>query len=361
MDDYSKLRLGSTKGVEGKVTWHSPSNLAIIKYWGKHGVQLPRNPSISLTLTNAVSKTTVNYKGREDYDGSADVNFTFEGEENDKFKNRVKKYFDSIKSYVPFIEQLQFDIQSENTFPHSSGIASSASAMSALALCICTIEDELFGTLKEIEDFERKSSLLARLGSGSASRSVFDAWAVWGKTGDVPGSSDEYAIGVKESVHPIFKTLHDDIFILSAAEKSVSSSAGHELMETNPYASVRYDEAKRQLFYLLKALETGDIERFGSIAEQEAMSLHALMMASNPSYILMEPNTLEMIKRIRKYRAETGMHVYFSLDAGPNIHLLYPDEIAEALLPFIENELRPLCVDGVVIKDQVGPGPIQID
>lgn len=361
MEEYSKLRLGSTKEVQGKVTWHSPSNLAIIKYWGKHGFQLPRNPSISMTLTNAISKTSVTYKGRENYAGTADVNFIFEGEENEKFEKRVQKYFDDIKPYVPFIEQFHFDIESENTFPHSSGIASSASAMSALALCICSIEDELFGTLKEIDAFERKASLLARLGSGSASRSIFEGWAVWGKTGDVPGSSDEYAIGVLEKVHPIFKTLHDDIFILSSAEKSVSSSAGHELMDTNPYANVRYDEAKRQLFYLLQAMEKGDIKRFGSIAEQEAMSLHALMMASNPSYILMEPNTLEMIKKIRKYRSETGKHVYFSLDAGPNIHLLYPDDIAVELMPFIENELKPLCVDGLIIKDQVGPGPIQID
>ena len=233
--------------------------------------------------------------------------------------------------------------------------------MSAVALCICTIEDELFSSLSDIGDFERKASMLARLGSGSASRSIFDSWALWGKTGDVEGSSDEYAIGMKEHMHPIFNFLHDDIFILSAAEKSVSSSAGHELMESNPYANVRYEEAKRQMFYLLKALETGDMERFGSIAEQEAMSLHALMMASNPSYILMEPNTIAMIKMIRAYRAESGLPVYFSLDAGPNIHLLYPDSIADEILPFIENELKPLCVDGLVIKDQVGPGPEQID
>jgi len=361
MEEYSKLRLGDTKDIQGKTTWHSPSNLAIIKYWGKHGIQLPRNPSISLTLTNAVSKTSVSYKGRESYDGNIEMNFTFEGAENPKFKERVQKYMNSIKPYVPFVEQLHFDIESENTFPHSSGIASSASAMSAFALCICTIEDELFGSLSEQSDFERKASLLARLGSGSASRSIFDSWALWGKTGNVEGSSDEFAIGMKEHMHPIFNFLHDDIFILSAAEKAVSSSAGHELMESNPYAAIRYEEANRQLFYLLQALETGDIERFGTIAEQEAMSLHALMMASNPSYILMEPNTIAMIKKIRDYRAETGLPVYFSLDAGPNIHLLYPDSIAEEIIPFIENELRPLCVNGLVIKDQVGPGPIQID
>lgn len=359
--DQDKLKLGKVEGVSGEVVWHSPSNLAIIKYWGKHGTQLPNNPSISLTLTNAVSKTKVKYSGRERYDGQPSVDFTFEGEKNEKFKNRIVSYLESIKTYVPFVDQLHFDISSENTFPHSSGIASSASAMSALALCLCTIEHTLFDSLKDNKDYERKASFLARLGSGSACRSIFDSWAVWGRTGDVPESSDEYAIGVKEMVHPIFHTLHDDIFILSKNEKSVSSSAGHALMDTNPYADIRYQEAKRNMYNVLNALRTGDVERFGSIAEKEAMSLHALMMVSNPSYILMEPNTVEMIRRIRNYRAESNLPVYFSLDAGPNIHLLYPDNVAEQLAGFIESELRPLCVDGLVIKDQVGLGPLQVE
>ncbi len=359
--ENAKLRLGDTSNVKGKITWHSPSNLAIIKYWGKYGNQLPKNASISLTLTNAVSKTSVEYSGRQSYDGEIDVDFFFEGRENPHFKSRIQKYLASIKEHVPFVEQLHFDIKSENTFPHSSGIASSASAMSALALCICSIEHELFKSLEDNNDYERKASFLSRLGSGSASRSIFDSWAVWGKTGDVEGSSDEYAIGVKDKVHPIFHTLQDDIFILSKKEKAVSSSAGHQLMDTNPYAKIRYSEARRQMFYLMEALRNGDMERFGHIAEQEAMSLHALMMVSNPSYVLMEPNTIEMIKKIRTYRKDSNIPVYFSLDAGPNIHLLYREEDKEILSEFIENDLRPLCVDNTVIKDQVGPGPIQID
>ena len=359
--ENSKLILGDKEEAQGKISWNSPSNLAIIKYWGKYGNQLPKNASISMTLTNAVSKTEVKYSRRKSYDGNIDLNFSFAGEENLKFQDRIQHYLTAIKSHVPFIEQLHFDIKSENTFPHSSGIASSASAMSALALCICSIEHELFSSLEENEDFERKASFLSRLGSGSASRSIFDSWALWGTVGEIEGSSNEYAIGMKDNVHPIFNTLHDDIFILSGEEKSVSSSAGHSLMDTNPYADIRYDEAKRQMFYLLEALRQGDVERFGNIAEQEAMSLHALMMVSNPSYVLMEPNTILMIKKVRSFRKESGIPVYFSLDAGPNIHLLYPDEVKDSLSLFIENELRPLCVDNRVIQDQVGPGPIQID
>ena len=358
--EHSNLRIGNTSEVNGAVAWNSPSNLAIIKYWGKYGNQLPRNASISLTLSNAVSKTKVAYSGRKNFDGNIDIAFKFEGQEQESFKDRIQKYLFSIKEHVPFIDQLHFDISSENTFPHSSGIASSASAMSALALCICSIEHELFKSLENQGDFERKASFLSRLGSGSACRSIYDSWALWGKTGDVAGSSDNFAIGMKDEVHEVFHDLHDDIFIISKNEKAVSSSAGHKLMESNPYAAVRYDEAKRQMFYVLEALRKGDIERFGSIAEQEAMSLHALMMVSNPSYILIEANTVARIKKIRRFRKESNLPVFFSLDAGPNIHLLYPDSIKENLEAFINEELTPLCENGIVIRDKVGLGPEQI-
>ena len=287
------------------------------------------------------------------------MNFLFEGSENLPFEKRIQDYLFSIKKYVPFVDQLEFNIKSENTFPHSSGIASSASAMSAIALCICTIEHQLFNSLEEDIVYENKASYLARLGSGSACRSIFDSWAVWGKIGEVERSSDEYAIGIKDQVDEVFQNLHDDIFIISRKEKSVSSRVGHQLMDTNPYAKIRYKEAKRHMLNVLEALRTGDIDRFGFIAEQEAMSLHALMMVSNPSYILMEAGTVEMIKKIRSFRKETSLPVYFSLDAGPNIHLLYPDSIGEELKPFIENELRPMCVENTVLPDQVGPGPLQ--
>jgi diphosphomevalonate decarboxylase len=102
------------------------------------------------------------------------------------------------------------------------------------------------------------------------------------------------------------------------------------------------------------------VETFGNIAENEALTLHAMMMASNPSYMLIEPNTVEMIKRIRAYRAETKEPLYFSLDAGPNINLLYPEEIIHNVVPFVESQLLPLCQDGKMIQDWVGEGPVQV-
>ena len=108
------------------------------------------------------------------------------------------------------------------------------------------------------------------------------------------------------------------------------------------------------------ALKEGDLETFGRITEQEALQLHALMMTSEPSYILMEGGSIELIKRVRAWREKTGHQLYFSLDAGPNLHLLYPDNIKEAVTAFIKAELLEFCEDGHYLQDQVGPGPVRL-
>lgn len=362
MIDYSnsKLLVESDKISSGSVTWKSPSNLAIVKYWGKHGIQLPRNPSISMTLNNAYTLTKVSYEPRENHEDLFDISFSFHGEEKPGFAKKIAVYFEKLLPVYPFLKQLKWNIESENSFPHSAGIASSASSMSALALCLCTIEDELFGTLSDDLLFDRKASYLSRLGSGSASRSIFPHWSVWGASQAVNGSNDEFAIPYAHEVHDVFKGFHDDILIVSKDEKSVSSTAGHQLMENNAFAAPRYEQANRRLQDLLLAMMKGDVEIFGKIAEDEALTLHALMMASNPSYLLMHPNSLEIINRVRAYREETNNPVYFSLDAGPNIHLLYPEDIVHEVRPFIEEQLVDLCVDNFWIKDWCGEGPEQL-
>ena len=97
--------------------------------------------------------------------------------------------------------------------------------------------------------------------------------------------------------------------------------------------------------------------QFRAIVESEALTLHALMMCSTPSYMLMEPQTISVINEIRQYRKESKHPIYFTLDAGPNIHLLYPDNIAEQVSPFIKEVLQPYCVGGKMIYDKVGKGP----
>lgn len=337
----------------GSVSWKSPSNLAIIKYWGKHGVQLPRNPSISFTLSKAYTKTTIQYSLKEEISDSVDLDFYFEGKSNELFHGKVERFMNSLLPIFPFLKELKLTIDSHNSFPHSAGIASSASAMSALALCLCDIERKLFKTLQSEKEFLEKASYIARLGSGSACRSVYPGMAVWGKMEEVKGSSDVYAVPYKK-LHPVFSNFQDAILIVSKKEKSVSSRAGHALMEGNIYAANRYRQATQRLRELLVALEKGDVDKFGEVAENEALTLHALMMASEPSYLLMRPNTIAVIEAVRAFREETGVPLYFSLDAGPNPHLLYPYEHKSRIELFIKQELIQYCEDGKWIADEVG-------
>ncbi|MFT5168496.1 MAG: diphosphomevalonate decarboxylase [Saprospiraceae bacterium] len=362
MLDYAnpKLVINSATTEPGTIAWRSPSNLAIIKYWGKYGKQLPRNPSISITLDAAFTETTMAFAAKTGADEGISLNFLFENKPNEAFRGKLLKFLESITDIFPFIKQLHLTIRSYNSFPHSAGIASSASSMSALALCLCSLEHQLFGTLEKDEDFRKKASYISRLGSGSACRSVYAKMALWGELGTVEGSSDLFAIPYEDKTHAIFKNCHDDILIASRGEKSVSSSAGHGLMEDNIYADNRYTQARQRLYNLVDILRAGDFDAFGRIAENEALTLHALMMMSNPSYILMHPNSLAMIEKVRQFRQDTSTPLYFSLDAGPNLHLLYPDEVTLPVKEFINSELLPLCENGEMIADKAGEGPLEV-
>lgn len=344
---------------KGIVAWRSPSNIALIKYWGKHSVQLPRNPSLSFSLSNAYTDMQVKYAAHREKRDKARINFLFEGNKNEAFANKIQKYLDSIISYFPFLTQVELEIESQNSFPHSSGIASSASSMSALALCLNDIEYMLNGK-KADHEFFHKASFIARLGSGSASRSVYGDFCVWGATSLDEKYNDEYAVEL-QNVNPVFQNLHDDILIVSSAEKSVSSTAGHNLMVDNPYADIRYAEARRKLLNLAEIIESGDINAFGKIVEEEAMSLHALMMCSDPSYVLMEPASLTVINEIRRFRKETGTPIFFTLDAGPNVHVIYPDSAKNLAQLFVKEKLLKHCEDGRHIFDVMGDGPKRIN
>lgn len=342
--------------IEGTVKWKSPSNIALVKYWGKHGRQLPRNPSISFTLSQAHTITEVQYKSLEEGQAKPRVDFAFEGGPKPAFKEKIVAYLDSIKEEFPLAANLNLKISSSNSFPHSSGIASSASSMSALALCLLSIDKEVY--VREKLDFEM-ASVLSRLGSGSASRSVYGPLAIWGATSVSAASSNEYAIPYGAEIDPVFLDFHDDILIVSKNEKSVSSRAGHALMNDNPYALNRFEQAHKHMEELTQAMAIGDLEKFGLIVEKEALTLHALMMASTPPYMLMEPNTIAVINEIKAFREQKKVPVYFTLDAGPNIHMLYPHKYVSEITEF-KKQLVQYCQDGTILSDQVGSGPEQL-
>ncbi|HSV75642.1 MAG TPA: hypothetical protein VLH37_01295, partial [Bacteroidales bacterium] len=152
----------------------------------------------------------------------------------------------------------------------------------------------------------------------------------------------------------------DAILIADDSEKSVSSSQGHALMQNHPYRETRIAQAEKNINNLLHALKTGDESLFVEIVENEALSLHGLMMTSNPGFVLMKPATLAMIEKIRNFRKGTGINICFTLDAGPNIHLVYLEKDRQAVSEFIDKELAGLCKNGNWIDDMVGPGPVKL-
>ncbi|CAI8453201.1 MAG: Uncharacterised protein [Cryomorphaceae bacterium] len=334
-----------------EVTWKSPSNIALVKYWGKYDVQIPANPSISFTLSKAVTTTTLKYTS-----GSGQVKVFLDGEEVPSFLPKIQTFFERTGWMFPFLGEFDFEIHTSNSFPHSSGIASSASGMSALALCLMSVKQELGHT---VTDFYHEASEAARLGSGSGSRSVYGPLAAWGKHVEIEGSSDTHAVAYKD-VDPVFTDFQDTILLVEKGSKAVSSTVGHGLMNGHPYAEARFNQAHENQSVLLRAMLEGDLTTFGELVESEALTLHGMMMTSMPYFILMKPGTLEIIERIWAYREKTGNPVYFTLDAGANVHVLYPKSHKDVILEFIDTELRTFCKDGSYLCDEVGLGPQQI-
>ncbi len=344
--------------IKGKKSWKSPSNIAFIKYWGKYDIQLPKNASLSMTLSHAFTQTDISYCSTK---VASKRNFLFEGKSHDEFSKRIWKFLDSLHPILPFLNQLDLHIESKNSFPHSAGIASSASAMSALALCLVDIERSIFGTLTNEKEFYEKASYIARLGSGSAARSVFGGFTIWGETNiNYLKTNNHFAVEVKENIHPNFQELQDAILIVDEGQKKVSSSLGHSLMDKHPYTDNRITQANNHISELTKTLTNGDQKSFIRIVESEALSLHALMMSSDPWFILMKPQTLDIIEKIKSYRKKSGKFIAFTLDAGPNVHLLYNRQDENEIKIFIEKELKPHCYQNHIIFDEMGKGPEKI-
>ncbi len=344
---------------DGQVTWKAPSNIALVKYWGKLPDQMPANASVSFTLQ--VSATTIILKNRKLESNRDD--FFFEIFLDDKpmpdFAPKIQTFLSRIEKYLPFLKAYHLEIRTTNSFPHSSGIASSASGMAALALCLMEIEKAKNPELTKLY-FDRKASFLARLGSGSACRSIDGQLVQWGKHKGLNSGTDLYGIPYPYKTHPIFSDYQDTILLVHQGQKQVSSTVGHGLMEGHVYADQRFRQAGQNLERLKRIFEEGDLDSFIEIVESEALTLHAMMMTSIPYFVLMKPNTLRIIEAIWAFRKKTGLHPCFTLDAGANVHLLYPFDEREEIMAFIKDELLDFCEERKYIQDQIGQGATRL-
>ena len=333
--------------------WEAPSNIALVKYWGKTEPQLPKNSSLSFTLSSSVTTTEVEFKANDKK--TFEFEFYFEGVLKPDFHPKLNSFFKRIHHYIPWIALYSLKINSHNSFPHSSGIASSASAMAALSMCIMDMEKTLFPETTAAE-FYRKASFLARLGSGSAARSIEGPVTLWGKNTPQESSSDLYASPFGNRLHSVFTAYQDTILLVDKGSKAVSSTQGHQLMHNHPFAEQRFVQAETNLERLLVVMQSGNLDEFISIVETEALSLHAMMMTSNPYFILMQPNTLKIIQKVWDFRKQTQIPLCFTLDAGANVHLLYPQSNKKEVRTFIADHLAVYCEQGQYLFDEVGSG-----
>ena len=336
---------------KSQVTWQSPSNIALIKYWGKKENQIPLNPSISFTLNKCNTVTTIEFKDSVKFD----YDFYFHNKKKPEFIPKLDTFFSRIIEFLPSLNKLSLKINSKNSFPHSSGIASSASAFSSLALCLTEIESK-FSSLINEDNFFEKASFISRLGSGSASRSIYGPLTCWGKTELYPGSSDQHAIPISINNNN-FPTFCDSILIVDSGIKKVSSTIGHKLMDNHIFKKERISQSHLNSTKLKKSIESNDINSFIEVVENEALTLHALMMTSNPNFILFKPNTINIIEHVLKFRHETNTKICFTLDAGANVHLLYPKNFFQIVQDFIKRSLTSFCDEGRFINDEIGLGP----
>lgn len=351
------IRVKTLQQTPNKFTVSAPSNIAFVKYWGKYGRQLPINPSVSMTLKNCVTMCEISYTTSDNLSGFELERYEFMGEENPKFYERFNNYLVSILDVLPGLSKFKISISSTNTFPHSAGIASSASAFSALAYGVACLASDFE---KDSKEFLDQCSELARLGSGSAARSILGPYMQWGEDPFIENSTNNCARIVQE-VHPEFLELKDTILLVDKKEKSVSSSAGHSLMHGHPFKENRIVQARENTRNILQAIKAGDWNLFGEILENEALTLHALMMSSYPSFILLKPNSLEIIERVKAFRVRTNISLYFTIDAGPNIHLIYKNEDAGVIEKFVKDDLAQLCHEGSYIIDEIGIGAGVVD
>jgi len=303
-----------------KATAVSPSNIAFIKYWGKRdgGLRLPANPSISMNLSNLLSTTTVEFspslmEDQFELDGISYSN-------DSKKTHRVIKHLNRVRSLAGF--DVHAKVSSKNNFPTSTGLSSSSSGFAALTVAAAAAAN--------LDLSEKELSILARKGSGSACRSIPDGFVEW-----VDGDSDETSFAVS-----LFPAAHWDIAdvvaVISQHQKEVGSTEGQESASTSPFYKSRLANINDKLKTAKNLLEQKDFSSFGELIEAEALELHAIMLTSAPSLIYWQPETIMMMKLIKKWRSD-GLPVYFSLNTGQDIHILCENRNVSELTSRLNN------------------------
>lgn len=320
----------------------SPANIAFIKYWGQKNKRLilPFNDSFSMNLSNCY--TVVKLKVEEDYRIQElyikDYRKKSFQKTNGESLEKIKKFLKITEKFFGKKANFGFKIYAQNSFPKKAGIASSASFFSAVALAFSLA----FGQKLS----EKELSILARLsGSGSACRSIPDGF-VWWKASNHSFKSYAYSLAP-----PNFWELVDLVIIIALSEKKVSSAEGHKNAPTSPFFKFRVVDVKNRLKLIKKAFFKKDFTFFGELIEEETLSMHMVMMTQKPPLYYWSGQTIEVIKKIVNLR-KMGQEVYFTIDAGENVHLICKKKDWPKIYDYFKNQ--PEVKEIIVNEPTVG-------
>jgi diphosphomevalonate decarboxylase len=289
----------------------APSNIALSKYWGKRDadLNLPINSSLSVSLGSLGTRTEIKRADRD----AVYLNGT-KVDAHDSFAIRTLEFL----RLFPILGKAGIEVRTENNIPTAAGLASSASGFAALVMAL----DDLAGWGLD----KKRLSMLARLGSGSASRSVFEGFVQW-NAGENPDGTDSYA----EPLSKDWNNFRIGILEISKARKPVGSRDGmNRTVQTSELYKSWPVQANRDIETIRSAIEAQDFPTLGKTAENNALAMHATMMSAWPPLIYLQPESIEMIHKVQRVRAD-GLEVYLTIDAGPNIKLLFLEKNAAAV------------------------------
>ena len=310
-----------------KATTTAHPNIAFIKYWGKkkglEDLRIPVNSSISMPIKQLTTTTTVEFSSQFKENTFILDGKVQSGKKLQKVTDHVERFKMSSRASAKDLvnkgispasdaaemtaTDYKFKVTSTNNFPTGAGIASSASGFAALTLAL----NKTFS----LQLSEKQLSIMARIGSGSACRSIPEGWVEW-----IAGNSNETSYA--KTIFPAdWWDIADIVVTFDKTEKKVSSSEAMKFASTSPFFETRQKKIKDKISKLKTIIKTKNFREFGKLIEQEAIELHTIIMTQNPSIIYWSDKTIQTIHQVGQWR-EQGLPVYFTIDAGSNIHLI---------------------------------------
>lgn len=321
-----------------KATARANSNIALVKYWGKKddGLRLPVNSSLAIGLDKIYTTTTVEFDSRLKSD-----NVEIDG---DSFSNketlRVTRHLDLVRKLANI--DFRAKVITRNNFPKGAGAASSASGFAALTLAAVDASG--------LKLSEKELSIIARQGSGSASRSIPGGLSIW-HTADA--SEESFVESVDYPREWDLRVLL--VFVGDMKQKKIGSTEAMELSKkTSPYFSLAVKKAESNLERMLKSLSENDWTAFGQVIEDECYRLHTLCMTTQPNILYWQAGTIEVFQKLYELR-ERDLIGYFTVDAGPHAHIVCKSNNADA----IEKEIKSIPEVSDVVNCSIG-GPSEL-